>query len=379
MVRQQGRILMTYTVPSLQSAAPASKSTATNSIPDTTQPTIHGWAMLPHAIASDKRLSAIQVRVIAALMFFARSRTYCTACDRSLGAQAGGCSVGTIQRALRHLEALGYIRRQAVEPSDFNRTGRVIHLLWKTEGSTTGDRPPNHRRATSRSRVTDKGNVVVEGENSKPVTNPAPRSRPALLEALPIAQPEPIQYAKDPLPERAATATQPSSTLPFDLRTIGQPATLPATTATPPRVPASHGRRPRLGLTLEELTKVAGDDPILAAELARRTAPPPPPESPPATVPTTELFEMLPGRHDLIMTAARRLCEETGDFKVASQRTFELMATSVATRAVPAAVLISCWRQGTGPKAEHKGKVLVSAWMREAQGYSKSIPAGNVR
>ena len=64
------------------------------------------------------------------------------------------------------------------------------------------------------------------------------------------------------------------------------------------------------------------------------------------------------------MVAARRLCEETNDFKVASQRTFEQMAMAVATRAVPAAVLISCWRQGMGPKAEHKGKVLVAAWKR---------------
>ena len=74
-------------------------------------------------------------------------------------------SVGTIQRALRHLEVCGYIRRQAVEPSDFNRTGRVIHLLWKTEGATSGDRPPGHRHTTPRSRVTDRKDVIVEGEN----------------------------------------------------------------------------------------------------------------------------------------------------------------------------------------------------------------------
>jgi len=78
------------------------------------------------------------------------------------------------------------------------------------------------------------------------------------------------------------------------------------------------------------------------------------------------LFGLLPGRHDLIMVVARRLCEETNDFKVATQRTFEKMATEVATRATPAATLISCWRQAMGPRAEHKGKVLVAAWRREA-------------
>jgi hypothetical protein len=117
-------------------------------------------------------------------------------------------------------------------------------------------------------------------------------------------------------------------------------------------------------LDLAELAKVAGDDPILAAELARRTAPPAPPEPPPQTLPTAELFELLPGRHDLIMIAARRLSEETGDYKAASLRTFEKMAEAVATRSVPPAVLLDCWRQGMGPKSEHKGKVLVAAWKR---------------
>ena len=75
---------------------------------------------------------------------------------------------------------------------------------------------------------------------------------------------------------------------------------------------------------------------------------------------------MLPGRYDLIMVVARRLSEETGDFQLASLRTFEMMATAVARRSVPAAVLLDCWRQGMGPQAVHKGKVLVAAWKREA-------------
>jgi hypothetical protein len=66
------------------------------------------------------------------------------------------------------------------------------------------------------------------------------------------------------------------------------------------------------------------------------------------------------------MVAARRLSEETGDYKAASLRTFERMAEAVATRAVPSSVLLDCWRQGMGPKSEHKGKVLVAAWKREA-------------
>ncbi|MBV8611212.1 MAG: hypothetical protein JO034_27605 [Singulisphaera sp.] len=40
------------------------------------------------------------------------------------------------------------------------------------------------------------------------------------------------------------------------------------------------------------------------------------------------------------------------------------MAEAVAVRAVPPSVLLDCWRQGMGPKSEHKGKVLVAAWKR---------------
>ncbi|HMB07092.1 MAG TPA: hypothetical protein VKP69_25590 [Isosphaeraceae bacterium] len=170
---------------------------------------------------------------------------------------------------------------------------------------------------------------------------------------------------------------------PPDLGAIGTPmasssrppraprATPPGPSATPPPAPSaprSGSRRKGPGLDLAELAQVVGEtaDPILAAELARRTASPPPPEPPPRTLPTAELLATLPGRHDLIMAVARRLSEETGDFRAASQRTFEKMAEAVARRSVPASVLIDCWRQGMGPRAAHKGKVLVAAWKRQA-------------
>ena len=137
-----------------------------------------------------------------------------------------------------------------------------------------------------------------------------------------------------PVPPRADRERSGPYVMPFDLRAIGQPPAPP----TPPSPANDHRtRRPRLGLglTLEELAKVAGDDPILVAELTRRTAPPAPPEPPPVAVPTAELLAKHPGRRDLIMVAARRLSEETGDFQVASLRTFEKMAEAVATRSVP--------------------------------------------
>ena len=65
---------------------------------------------------------------------------------------------------------------------------------------------------------------------------------------------------------------------------------------------------------------------------------------------------------------AGRLCVETRDEKLATLRTLEGMARAVATRAVKASVLASCFRQAMGPMAKERGKVLVAAWKRESGG-----------
>ena len=233
-----------------------------------------------------------------------------------------------------------------------------------------------------------------QAEESPEPREPLPAAQ-ATRETLPAPVTEVICTAIDQalpgaaggLLEGPAPAVVPDTSraapLPLDLGAIGTPmasfsrpplaprAVPPRPSASPPpaaSAPRPAARRPGLGLDLAELAKVVGEtaDPILAAELARRTAPPGPPEPPPRALPTVELFAKLPGRHDLIMIVARRLSEETGDFQVASLRTFERMAEAVATRSVPPEVLIDCWRQGMGPKSEHKGKVLVAAWKREA-------------
>ena len=135
----------------------------------------------------------------------------------------------------------------------------------------------------------------------------------------------------------------------------------------PPPAPRPASRRKGLGLDLAELAIIVGEtaDPILAAELARRTAPPGPPEPPPQTLPTAELFEMLPGRHDLIAAATQRLAAELGDFKVVSWKFFQQAVLAVVTRSVPPEVLLDCHRQATSPAAKNRGSVFVVAWQRE--------------
>ena len=123
-----------------------------------------GWAMLPHSIAADARLTAVDIRVALALLYFARSRSTCTPCDQSIGERAGGISAGTVQRSLRRLESLGYLCRESVEPSDRNRTGRVLHLLWKTGGTVPRDRMSDRRRVAPRSPARQRKRCRRRGE-----------------------------------------------------------------------------------------------------------------------------------------------------------------------------------------------------------------------
>ena len=85
------------------------------------------FAAIPHDIAADPRLSPTDLRVLAALFYFARADTSCWPCDNSIAARVHR-HPGTVRRSLRHLEDLGYIRRQ---PSRENPTGRLIHLTCR--------------------------------------------------------------------------------------------------------------------------------------------------------------------------------------------------------------------------------------------------------
>ena len=98
------------------------------------------FAQLPHSIAADPRSTPVDTRVLLALLYWTLDKATAWPSDRSIADRVGR-SVQTIQRALRRLQALGLIVREKVEPSDLNRTGRVIRLVWRAD----------HRRVTPRS------------------------------------------------------------------------------------------------------------------------------------------------------------------------------------------------------------------------------------
>ncbi|MBV8556098.1 MAG: helix-turn-helix domain-containing protein [Planctomycetaceae bacterium] len=323
----------------------------------------------------------------ATLLEYARAKAYCYPTNATLAADMG-CCVSTIQNALAALRAAGWVR---LELGSNQPNGRRIWLTWRC-GSAPPARvsqvsdipqpigppvqpagppiqlagsPPQPAGPPVQSVGAERRIVVVEAKEESSeearVTDSAPRSRPAVPQS-PAAPAAPPVATVGPAVQAPANREAATCAIPFDLRSIGQ---LPAPPTPPSPANGPRTYRPRLGLTLEELAKVAGDDPILAAELARRTAPPAPPEPPPQALPTAELFELLPGRHDLIAAATQRLAAELGDFKVVSWKFFQQAVQAVVTRSVPPEVLLDCHCQATSPAAKNRGSVFVVAWQRE--------------
>jgi DNA-binding MarR family transcriptional regulator len=87
------------------------------------------FAALPHSIAGRPDITPTEKAVLLALLFWAKAKAICWPSDASIGARIGR-SVGTVQRALRRLEALGLIVRQKTAD---NPTGRLIVLVWVAE------------------------------------------------------------------------------------------------------------------------------------------------------------------------------------------------------------------------------------------------------
>jgi hypothetical protein len=98
------------------------------------------FAALPHDIAADPRLSPTDVRVLLALLYWARSKPVCWPSDRSIALRIGR-SVGTVQRSLRRLEAFGLVERRRAD----NPTGRELVLRWRSSPTAPALDPPASR------------------------------------------------------------------------------------------------------------------------------------------------------------------------------------------------------------------------------------------
>lgn len=92
------------------------------------------FAAIPHGIMSDPRITGDDSLLLGALLNWAYDRDHCMAPNWMLGAYSK-LSVSTVQRRLRHLEAIGYIKSMKVTPTPQNMTGRVVALLWRSKPS----------------------------------------------------------------------------------------------------------------------------------------------------------------------------------------------------------------------------------------------------
>ena len=186
------------------------------------------FAAIPHDIAADPRLSPTDLRVLAALFYFARADASCWPCDNSIAARVHR-HPGTVRRSLRRLEDLGYIHR---ESSRQNPTGRLIYLTcrepdWERPRQAPvpargarGDRAP---RAGGRAPAHAEGDVIVERlrteefalpKRSRPDPAPPPVDLPTPTAAVPlqakVATPAPTPPVIDPTqPELLVTALAP--------------------------------------------------------------------------------------------------------------------------------------------------------------------------
>src|SRR5512135_2587472 len=181
------------------------------------------FAALPHDIAADPRLSPTDLRVLAALFYFARADPSCWPSDEAIAARVHR-HPGTVRRALRRLEGLGYLRREVTRE---NPTGRLIHLTCKEpDWPRPVPAPTSVRRRVGgssagarggRAPALADGDVIVrrkQEEESRGGCELSERSRPEPppTPAAPSAQPVVVSTpSSEALPPAPAPAPRPEA------------------------------------------------------------------------------------------------------------------------------------------------------------------------
>lgn len=90
------------------------------------KPSVAPFAAVPHALYQDRRLTATDRDLVAALLYFARDRATCWPSVATLAGRIGRCR-RTVQLGLARLRATGWVTtRRAANP-----TGRELVLIWR--------------------------------------------------------------------------------------------------------------------------------------------------------------------------------------------------------------------------------------------------------
>jgi hypothetical protein len=394
--------------------APAARSRTgqgSRPLPGTQCKTSVPFAALPHDIVSDPRLSPTDLRVLAALFYFARADPSCWPCDHSLADRVHR-HPGTVRRALRRLEDLGYIRRA---PTRENPTGRLIHLTCKEpDWPRPAPAPTPERRRSGgssagaregRAPALADGDVIVgrtqdrelgKGETSErsrpeiPPTPAAPREQPVpTAEALPPAPPAPAPQPESEPALLPDCHSEPPGPPPAEIRARPQPKPLAPPASPEPRAARPAFRTPSVGspalpgfgpvpdqgkalLTPEEkarleamdpdvrdqiLTWLILGDPILMREARAKLAPPRPKPEAPKTLP--EVLGRIREDPSFPSLAADWLASALQDRK--SYSGFKARCEEAWRGELPVDRLVSAYEQATGPRAKNRGALFMYA------------------
>jgi len=88
--------------------------------------TVQPFAAIPHDLVADGHLKPIDVKLVAILLRYARSKATCWPSVATLATDLGRCE-RTVQYALRRLTEAGWITSRP----DANPTGRLLVLVWR--------------------------------------------------------------------------------------------------------------------------------------------------------------------------------------------------------------------------------------------------------
>ena len=296
------------------------------------------FAALPHDIAADPRLSPTDLRVLAALLYYARQDPSCYPSDASIATRVHR-HPGTVRRCLKRLEDLGYIRREFVQATPANPTGRLIHLTC-TEPDWPRPEIPRYPPPSADAHP-------PPSTNARLPPSAGARSTPCADERTPRA-PAHTNREFPEEEERDVTIFPP-------IREQEQP--LSCRTGLPVRTPGPGAPAPRP-------QQPPTDGPTTPQVASSRTTPPTGPATPPGTPrPLKDEFRTLPGAApDRVRTLAWRLAHHLRD--TASVGFFVMVLSLVAAGSAPVERLMAAYvaADRSRGKAQKPGAIFVSVW-----------------
>ena len=292
------------------------------------------FAALPHDIAADPRLSPTDLRVLAALLYYARQNPSCYPSDASIAARVHR-HPGTVRRCLKRLENLGYIRREFVQATPANPTGRLIYMTFMEPDwpRPTPDIPERRCTPTPERRCTPtpvRRRMIPPCADERTPRAPAHTNREALEEERNVTIFPLIREHKQPLSCRTG----------LPVRTPGPGAAAPC-----------HQQPPTDGPTTPQVASSC-------------TTPPTDPATPPGPPrPLKDEFRTLPGAApDHVRSLAWRLAHHLRD--TASVGFFVMVLSLVAAGSAPVERLIAAYvaADRSRGKAQKPGAIFVSVW-----------------